>query len=374
MGFLLLTLAYPALGDPRGQVSLGLQFDGWSANTVEPFKGSETFVPFSFSYGVDPSWWLSGQTSFASGSYTDSIAGTETQNLSNLTASTLTSDYYFNAFGVSNMAEVSLTLPTGDPSWETKQVASNIPAIFINSRYQDEGWGASVLYALSFSAPSSVEYGVSAGYSYSGAYDPYYGGVPGNQLKMGDSIFVALNRIESLPQSQSRVFRLCVMAFLPSQINGQTNFELGPNGSASYSFNDPSGFSWSVGTQVYTLSDRYYLNSQGSMVYGAEPFGSSGQRFYFTPALALGNLTLAGNLQFVRANGYPISDYSGLYNGGGVVVGLAPSYAWNLDAVSALTFSGGYNFIAAQNASTNFTQDVDYQYWTFGASYAVKIY
>lgn len=273
---LLLTLAYPALGDPRGQVSLGASLDGWSSNTSLPFNGTEFFLPFTFSYGVDPNWWLSGQTSFAVGSYTDSIEGTRTQNLSNLTASTLTSDFYFKGFDVPNMAEISLTLPTGDPSWETKQVASNIPAIFVNSRYQDEGWGVSGLYGLSLSAGASVAYGVSVGYSFAGPYDPYYGGLPGNTLKIGDSIFAAFNRTETLPDSQSNVFRLCVMAFLPTDINGQTNFQMGPNGSASYSFNNPAGFSWGVGAQIYTLANRYYVNTGGAVVYGEEPYGSSG--------------------------------------------------------------------------------------------------
>lgn len=371
---LVLGLAGPAGADPRGQVSLGFSTDDWSSNTTLPFKGIEFIMPFSFSYGVDPNWWLSGQTSLAVASYTDSIAGTRIQNMTNLTASTLTSDYYFKTLDIPSMAEVSLTIPTGDPAWETKQVAANIPAIFVGSRYTDEGWGVSGLYGLSFSAGASVEYGVSAGYSYAGVYDPYYGGLPGSQLKMGDSIFVAFNRVETLPDKQSGTFRLCAMAFLPTQVNGLTNFELGPNGNASYSFYNPAGFSWSVGAQIYTLSSRYYLNPAGSVVYGLEPYGSSGQRYYFSPSLALGDLTLNGMVQYVEADGYPINDASGLYSGGGAVFGLAPSYNLNLDPVSALSFNGAYNFILAHNASTSFTEDVDYQYWSLGANFVMKIY
>jgi hypothetical protein len=372
--FLLLALAGPALSDPRGQVSLGASFDSWAANTSLPFKGSEFFTPFSFTYGVDPNWWLSGQTAFAAGSYTDSLAGTETFNLSALTQSTLTSDYYFKGFEVPNMIEVSLTMPTGNPSWETKEVPSNIPAIFVNTRYQDEGWGVSGLYGLSFSAGASVNYGVSAGYSYAGAYDPYYGGLPGNTLKIGDTLFAAFNRTESLPGSQSSIFRLCVMASLPTYLNGQTNFQIGPNGTASYSFNDPAGFSWNVGAQIYTLANRYYVNSSGAEVYGQEPYGSSGERFNFTPTLALGSLTLGGLLQYVQADGYPITDASGLYNGGGFVFGFTPTYNLNLDADSILNLNAGYDFIVAHNGSVGFTQDVDYQYWAVGASYSLKIY
>jgi len=164
------------------------------------------------------------------------------------------------------------------------------------------------------------------------------------------------------------------MAFLPTQINGLTNFQLGPNGSASYTFNNPAGFSWSVGAQIYTLSDRYYYNTAGSAVYGLEPYGSSGQRYYFNPSLALGDLTLGAMVQYVEADGYPISDASGLYNGGGVVFGLTPAYNWNLDAGSALSLSGGYNFVLAHNESADFSEDVNYQYWSLGANYVVKIY
>jgi hypothetical protein len=374
LGSLLFILAGPVWSDPRGQVSLGTSFDSWSSGTILPFNGSEFVSPFYLTYGFDPAFWLSLSTAFVSGSYTDSIAGTQTQNLSGLTASTLTSDIYFKALEMNHMIEFSFTLPTGDPSWETKQVASNIPALFVNSRYQDSGWGCSALYGLSFSAAASVEYGVSVGYSYAGPYDPYYGGLPGYTLKMGDSLFAAFNRVESFADNQSGVFRLCLMAFLPTQTNGYTNFQLGPNGSASYSFTNPAGFSWSVGAQIYTLSNRYFLNPGGNPVYGLEPYGSSGQRFNFSPSLALGNLTLGGLLQYVEANGYPIADYSGLYSGGGFVFGFTPSYAWNLDDSSSLNFNAGYNYITAHNASSNFTEDVSYQFWSFGANYALKIY
>jgi hypothetical protein len=379
LGFLLFALVGGAQADPRGQANLGVQYDGWNAATTLPFNGSEIFIPFSISYGVDPHWYLSGQTSFASGSYTDSLAGTETLDLTALTQSVVTSDYYFTDFGVNNMFEVSLTMPTGDPSWETEEVASNIPTIFINTRYQSEGWGLSGLYAISFPAGKNLEYGLSAGYSYTGPYDPGYGDLTGVQLKMGDSMFLALNRVESFAANQSGTFRFSAMAFLPTTENGQNDFQLGPNLTASYTYYDPQGISWSLGALLYSFAQRYFYNPGGynippAVVYGQEPYGSLGQRFYFSPSYIWGNLTLSGLIQYVTADGYPINDYSGLYNGGGFVFGLTPTYLLNLDAVSALSFNGGYDFIIAHDGSAGFTQDVDYNYWTLGATYQVKIF
>jgi hypothetical protein len=375
--FGLLLFAYAGstqAADPKGFASLGVQYDGWNTITTEPYYGSEFFLPFSFSYAPDPNWILSGQSSFAAGSYTDSIFGTNTQNLSALTASSLTSDLYFTGFGIPNMVEVTLNMPTGDPSWETRQVASNIPTVFFNTRYQSEGWGVNALYGISIPAGGNVELGVSAGYSYTGAYNPNYGNLASVQLKMGDSLFLALNRVESFADNKSSTFRLSAMAFLPTQENGLTDFQMGPNGSASYTFYDPAGFSWSLGLQIYTLAQRYYYDPVKAVVYGLEPYGSSGERFYFTPSLALGNLNLGALFQVIFANGYPLADYSGLYNGGGVVLGFNPSYALPLDAASSLNLNGGLDYIIAFNASSDYFDTIHYGYWTLGASYQIKIF
>lgn len=53
---------------------------------------------------------------------------------------------------------------------------------------------------------------------------------------------------------------------------------------------------------------------------------------------------------------------------------MTPTYNLNLDPDSALNLNAGYDFIVAHNASTGFTQDVNYQYWALGASYSLKIY
>ena len=372
---ILLATALEAQADPRGQASLGEQYHGWAADTVLPFNGSEFLSPFFVTYAANPNWWLSGSTAFATGSYTDSVAGKETQDLTALTASTVTSDYYFKAFGLTNLFEASLTLPTGDPAWESKQVAASIPTLFLNSRYFSEGWNVSALYGLSFpTTGGNVEWGASLGYSYAGPYDPNFGYMAGVQLKMGDSLFLAVNRTEAFAGNKSSALRVTAMAFRPTQMNGLNDFQLGTNVGLSYNFYDPAGFSWGFSAQAYNLADRYYYNSLGQVVYGQEIYGSSGFRFALTPSYSWGNFTLGAQFQAVFVNGYPPQDYSGLYNGGGYVLGLAPSYLLGLDANSDLRLNGGYDFIIARNASQDFDADVNYHHWTLGASYEIKIF
>ena len=361
--------------DPRGQASLGAQYHGWSADTVLPFNGAEFLAPLYVTYSLDPNWWLSGSTALATGNYTDSVAGKQTQDLTALTASTVTSDFYFKAFGLPNLFECSLTMPTGDPAWENKQVAASVPTLFLNTRYFSEGWNVSALYGLSFpNTQGNVEWGASLGYSYAGPYDPNFAYLTGVQLKMGDSLFLAVNRTEAFEGNKSSALRLAAMAFLPTQMNGANDFQLGPNLSLSYNFYDPKGFSWGFSAQTYSLADRYYYNASGQVTYGQEIYGSSGFRLALTPSYSWGDFSLGAQLQAVMVNGYPPRDYTGLYNGGGYTLGLTPSYLVGLDASSDLRLTGGYDFIIAHNAANDFDSDVTYHHWTLGASYEIKIF
>jgi hypothetical protein len=378
LSLLFFALVGSARADYAGQVNWGLQYNGWqTVNTVLPFCGSEFMIPFSISYAPNADWNLYAQTSFATGGYTDSLYATQTLNLSALTASVVGTQVCFMTFGVQSMLEMDLTLPTGDHSWESRVIASNVPSIFINSRYGSGGWGLSGLYSLSFASGENVKYGVALGYNYLGPYDPGYDEFLGNEFKIGDSLFLALNRVETFPQDQTGTIRLTSMASLPTLLNGEMDFQMGPNVGASYSFNNPAGFSWEVGAQVFTLAQRHYLKTASELVYGFEPYQSSGVFFYAAPSHAFGNLTLGGLVKYVTANGYPLWDASGLYNGGGFQFALNPGYFVPLDERSAISFNGGFNYIIAQNAAYNFTLDrpVDlfYIFWTFGASYQIKI-
>jgi hypothetical protein len=364
--------------DYQGLVTFGPLYSGWNAvNTIGPYGGFDLLTPLNVSYAPNSKWNLYGQTAFADGQYTDSLYQTETQYLYALTQTVLGSQLCFTSFGLPSMAELDLTIPTGDPTWETKEIAASVPIIFINSRYADEGWGVSGLYALTFPDTKSVTFGAAAGYTYAGPYYPDYGALLDTQFKIGDSYFLAFNRVESFPGQKSSTFRFAAMAFQPTLENGLTDFQLGPNFTASYSFYDPAGFSWGVGGLIYTLAQRYYPNSSGLTVYGFEPYGSSGQQFYVTPSYAFGNFTLGGMAKFVTADGYPLWDASGLYDGGGWLFALNPAYFVPLDKGSALNFSGGVDYILAHNAAydpyTAQPVDVRYWFWTLTALYEFKI-
>lgn len=202
---LLFAFTGAARADYQGLVTWGLQYNSWETeNTVLPFNGSEFQVPFYISYAPNADWNLYAQTAFTSGSYTDSLYGTQTLNISALTSTTVGTQVCFKTFGVPSMLELGLTMPTGDPSWENREIASNIPSIFLNSRYQDEGWGVSGLYGLSFPSGEKVKYGVALGYYYLGPYDPVYEDTLNNQFKIGDSLMLALNRVEAYSQTQAR--------------------------------------------------------------------------------------------------------------------------------------------------------------------------
>ncbi len=162
-------------------------------------------------YVLDSHCEVYGQTSFAFGSYTDSLNGTETQNLTNLTATTLGGQYYFTAFGLSSIAELDLTVPTGDPSWETKQIASNVPSLSSRPVLR-RGLGSERAIRGLVPEGKSVKYGAALGYYYFGTYDPNAGGLQDIQFKVGDSFFLALNRTEMFPANQSSVFRLTATA------------------------------------------------------------------------------------------------------------------------------------------------------------------
>ena len=68
------------------------------------------------------------------------------------------------------------------------------------------------------------------------------------------------------------------------------------------------------------------------------------------------------------------SDFtSGLYDDGGFLFGLTPSLVFRLDTQSSLTLTTGYDFVVHQNADSTHGLNVDYSYWTVGATYGVKL-
>ncbi len=370
---LVLTAAlFAGLGSAQaGFLSLGVQYDGWATtNTLLPINGAEFSVPFSTNFKLDDSLGFFAQANFIAANYTGETSGSlaYTYNPANFSDSVIGTDIHFNSFGVSSLVDFSLNLPSGNQDWETEQVGANIPTEFIDSRYRGRGFGFNAMYALAIPSGGNEQFGVAAGYLFSGAYNTL--SIP--DLALGDSLFVALDRIEAFGNNKSSAIRLTALYFLPTSLNGSNELQEGPNVDASYSYEDPKGFSYEIGAQFFTPSRR-------SIPVGAplvmEPHNSLGQRFYVAPSLALGQLTIGGLVKYILPNDYSQSDVAD-YNGGGLVLGLTPTLTAPLDSVSDLKFSAGYDYIVAHNAGSiggGALGDIFYNYWQVGTNYEIKL-
>lgn len=370
-GFFLVLFFLSAAGwAAAGVLSLGARYDGWSAaNTALPVNGAEFTTPFSARFKLNDTFDLFGQTDFAAADYTGTSDGSTSSSYApaDLSDSVLGTDVHFKNFGLSAMLNLSLNLPTGNQDWETKQMVSNIPTEFIDSRYRGRGFGFNAMYGLSIPSGTTSQFGVALGYLFSGSYNTTE--IP--DLNLGDSIFLGINRVEAFEGRKTSSVRLSTLFFMPTTENGTQSIEEGLNLNASYSFNDPSGFSYEVGGQFFTPAKRA-ATTGGPLE--TEAHNSLGQRLYAVPSLAFGDWTISGLVKYVTPNDYAESD--SLYDGGGWLLGLTPTWTAPLSAVSDLKFTAGYDFIIAHNAgsvSGGGKADIDYNYWQFGTNYEIKL-
>ena len=356
-----------------GSVSLGEELTAWTTNYSAsfPFNGSELLTPLAFDYRPDSSFGLYGQSEFAHGDYTDSTGQVTTTNMLNFFSDTVIgTELHFQSLSLPALLNVGLNLPTGDTGWETKQIASNIPTEFVDSRYRGRGFGVSALYGLAFPSGGG-EFGAAVGYMYAGAFNPGYGvGLPAGPLKLGDSVYLSLNHVQASNDNQTEIIRLTSFVSLPTQNNGQNIYQLGPNFNASYSRIDTKALSFEAGIQYWLPGQR--PDTSGNLV--AESYPYYGARFYLNPSYSFGDFSLGAQLKYVLPNGYPTSD--AFYDDGGFLAGIQPSYLLKLDNVSNLKITGSYDYIAWMNrgrdASQNLT-NVIYNYFTFEASYELKL-
>jgi hypothetical protein len=345
---------------PIAKIDVGAEYVGWGTNNTGS-QGSEILVPLTLSAIPWGGAKVYAQTEFANGNYIDSVSGPETLNLSNLSDTVLGFETSFKSFNVPSLLNVGLNIPTGDPTWETKQTNSIVPTYFIDSDYRGRGWGLSCLYGISMPA-GSEQYGLAVGYFYSGAFNPYYGTEESQQLKLGDSAFLSLNHITDRGNGQTDVIRLSAFYFMDAQINGSNLMQMGPNLNASYGWQNPKALSFEAGAQYF---------------FPAEQSGQSenllGTRLYATPSYCFGDFTVTGQFKYVLSNGFSQSDP--LYVGGGWLVGLEPSYRFRLDKSSSLRVSASYDYIDAINGGLldGNLIDVDYGHWTFSTHYEVNL-
>ncbi len=347
-----------------GSLDVGVQGVGWQASSALPDNGTEFLTPLTLSAIPWKGGKIFAQTEYAVGSYTDSQAGTETLSLQHLSDTVLGLETDFKSFNLPSLLSLGINIPTGDPAWETEETYSIVPTEFIDSDYKGRGFGTSLLYGLSLQA-GGEQYGIAAGYMYTGAFNPYYGqvGTPAEQLKLGDSTFLSLNRVADHGGGQSDVLRFSAFYFLPTTVNGSSLLTMGPNLNASYGWTNPKALSFDAGVQ-------YFLPTQMTGSANA----SLGTRFYLTPSYAFGDFAVAGRVKYILANDYPTSSY--FYDGGGFLLGIEPSYRLKLDASSQLRFFAGFDYVVWQNADIDQQLGrvaVDYAHWTFGTHYEVSL-
>ncbi len=355
----------------EGQFSLGLNGDGWTSSYGVPFRGYEVFSPMTLSFKLGPDVSLYGQTEYASGSYTDSLNGTETLVLSNISDTVTGGVFRFKLFSLSSLLNVAVNIPTGDTSWETRQIPASIPTEFIDSRYRGRGFGVSSLLGLSL-PETSGEYGVAAGYLYSQAFNPSYGLNlnTSSSLKIGDAVFVALNHVQPDGTDRREVARVSAYYSLPTAVNGQNIFQMGTNFNASYAWEDPKAFSLELGAQAYLSSNR--LLATGN--FGIEDHNSFAPRCYATASYVLGDFALSARAKYILPNDYTTLDL--YYDGGGFLAGIEPSYRVHFDDDTSFRISVSFDDVYAINEgidSLGNRADVDYEMWSLGTTYELKL-
>jgi len=353
-----------------GQMTVGAQFQGWNSSFVQPYNGYEVWLPFSMNFRVDNKLGFYGQTEYGWGNYTEN---SQTINLANFSDSLVGMDLRFTSFSLPSMLNIGLELPTGDTTWEYKQILANVPTDFVDSRYRGRGFGLNAIYGLSFPAGEG-EFGAALGYLYGGAWNlagnqassSYASSIQSSDMRMGDSAFLALNHVQNYSNNQKDIIRISAFQSLPSQLGGQNVFQLGTNFNASYAWQDPKGLSFEVGGQAWLAGLR--PDGNGNLV--AESHYSYGPRFYLVPSYSFGDLAITGRAKYVLSNGYTAGDIN--YDGGGILLGIEPSYRMVLDSGSALKIFGSYDFIDALKYGVG-SLDATFNRWTFGSNFEVKL-
>lgn len=352
-------------------MSLGVHYNGWNSNYAQPFNGYEILSPLTLTYQPNQRTKLYAQTEYGTGSYTDSVAGTETVVLTNFSDTVVGGEFNFKSFGLPSVLNLAVNIPTGDATWETKQIASNIPTEFVDSRYRGRGFGMSLLYGLSFPEDKG-EFGMAVGYLLSQSFNPSYGlnYAANNSLKLGDSMFLALNHVQPDDNGSRQIARASVYYSTSTLINGTESFRLGTNITGSYAWSNPKAFSLELGAQAYLPSSR--LDPSGN--FAVEAHNSFAPRFLLTASHAFGDFVIAARGKYILTNDYITTDL--YYDGGGWLIGVEPSYRMKFDDDTALKFSASFDDIYAINLGVDNTgsrANVNFYLWTVGTTYELKL-
>ncbi len=366
-----------------GQFSIGAIYDGWNSNYLTPLtglntnQGSEFWVPMALNLNLEKGFQVYGQGSFATASYIfppDQSGANETLNLTNLTDSVLGTEIQFKSFGYSSLLNVSINLPTGDPTWETKQIVAIIPTEFMDYRYRGRGFGFNGLYGISFPMGKS-SIGAGVGYLHSGSFDAT--GDSTAPLQLGDTMFLAFNFVQPGTGGYKEIARLSGYYSFTTQIAGVNEFQLGTNVNASYSWINPHALSVDLGAQFFLPSQRLSTDN----VLTTESNNYYAPRFYVAPSYSFGDINLSAQVKYILPNDYP-DTFSGsgvnpMYFGGGWLFGIGPSWKAALDDKSSLNFYGAYDYIVQNNANIDSTGttlvNATYNYWIIGTNYQINL-
>jgi hypothetical protein len=154
-------------------------------------------------------------------------------------------------------------------------------------------------------------------------------------------------------------------------------FQLGTNMIASYSWVNPTGLSLALGAQYFFPSDR--LDDNNNLVTEADNYYAP--RFFLAPSYAWGDVTWAAQVKYVLSNSYPdtfsSSGINPMYFGGGLLLGLGPTWKMELNDQSSLSFFGAYDYILQNNANVDASGsslvNATYNYWILGTNYQINL-
>ncbi len=359
-----------APGPTIGQINLGVTADVWDSNYALTTNGWELLFPMSGFVSLWKDTAFYAKSEFANGNYINQ--GNLANNLTAFSDTTVGGEIGFKTLDLNSVINISFNIPTGNSGWESATAAANIPEEFVDDRYQGRGFGVSGLYGVSIPVEKS-RVGVATGYIYSGSYNSEFGQPsPPNDLKLGDSFFLSLNRITPMGVNESEIIQASGFYFLPTQNAGQNYLWTGPNINLSYGWSNPTAFSFELGAQVF-LPGQSAVGGQ----WVADSSYSYGPRFYLNPSYTFGDFALAGRMKYVLPNGYGVNSADPLhsYDGGGFLLGIEPSFKFKLDESGlSLKIWASYDNINALGGgrdSQGNLVNVLYDLWTLGTNCAI---
>ncbi|HTA76304.1 MAG TPA: hypothetical protein VK791_04035 [bacterium] len=347
-----------------GTLTLGSYLGLWSVNYALPTNGTEIMFPMSASVNVSSDVVITGSTNYLMGFY--QYLGGDTLSLGNFSDSSLSAQFGFKTMDLDTVVSETFNIPTGNPSWSAQSASADLPTALVDPRYSAAGFSFSTVYGISVPV-DAAKCSLGVGYVFNTDYNSN-AGLPLTAVDVlpGNSLFFNLNRVSPTGDGQSDTFQTSVYFSFVTTENSVAFTCPGPNINFSYAWNNPSAFSFELGSQ-------FYLPGQTAVdgVLQPDPTYSSGPRLYLKPSYVIDDLTLAGQVKYLLPNGYDPSSLS--YVQGGLLLSLGPSYNLKIDNQAFLTLTAAYNYI--DNIGGGFDAngnriDVLYNWFTCSASHS----